>query len=145
MTAQPPTEEPVDDGYDEVKHRAAMLGLDDALQVLKEALQRSTKRSKLRQLEVVCSNQHRLIEVFPTRFGPLVIGQQRLLLSYPNTSMNGPFKQQSQERAVTMMLAGLPDQQEIAAQCSCSDRRVPIGWLRHQLKCQARRVVLPAA
>jgi len=73
-------------------HHAANVGRQQALRSLEEAWKRGTKRSKLRQLEVVCPADHLLVEVFPSSHGPLAIAKQRRHGASPGAPVYGPHK-----------------------------------------------------
>jgi hypothetical protein len=131
-------------GADYDAHRAANIGRQQALRSLGEAFKRGTRRSKLRQLVVVCPADHLLLEVFPTSDGPLVIARQRRHEPSPGSPVYGPHRYVSRARAVTTMLAGLGDQQTLTAECGCREAPVPVGWLRARLAGKNRRVMFRA-
>jgi hypothetical protein len=98
------------------------------------ALQRGTRRSRLRIMQIVCQNDDQLGEVFPTIAGPVLLGY-------------GPVEQQGQQPrdGVGAFKLGnvdpITDRRFLLLQCQCSRMVLPANWITGKLASGTRRAV----
>jgi hypothetical protein len=111
----------------------------EALAPLLSAFSRGTKRSRLRQLVVVCPKGHTVAEVFPTKAGPHVVWKQMHTweLVAGETVMT---------RATKWHGAPIEEDSQIIAACRCTEQAAIDGdhlivWLESGQK----RVVYSAS
>jgi hypothetical protein len=102
-------------------------------QVIAAAMRRGTKRSTLRMLDIICSNNHRLAEVFGAgNRAVLLVGEREaaLLQELPERSSEPFFP------------GGLPDEADLTVLASCRCRRaaMPVRWIKEQLAQGKKRV-----
>lgn len=123
------------------RSKQAALALPSALEFVERALHAGQARSNFRLLEVVCPRDHRILEVFPSPSGPVVLGRRRQQVAFPDTPMTGPFLSRDRRRKVALLLDGQPQIWPIRAQCPCEEHAIPVDWIQLRLRQSERRFI----
>lgn len=121
------------------RSKEAALALPSALEYVERALHAGQGRSSFRLIEVVCPRDHRILEVFPSPSGPVVLGRRRQQVAFPDTPMTGPFLSRDRRRKVALLLDGQPQIWPIRAQCQCQEHAIPTDWIQLRLRRQGER------
>lgn len=111
----------------------------EELQPLLRAMQRDTRRSRLRQLEIVCREHgRRLAEVFPTTAaGPVLLGYGRLLDGRDGVGAVALADVDAYAKAANLPE---PDAVMIRLQCGRCTQDLPVSWIRRGLASDRRRL-----
>lgn len=111
-----------------------------AMAPLLAAFARGTKRSRLRQLVVVCPAGHTLIEVFPTQAGPYAVWRT---MTVWGRGANGDPIMARQLAWLAAPLANLPSIGAEPAACRCTESaEVDGAFLSALLEAGTRRAVV---
>jgi hypothetical protein len=99
------------------------------------ALGRGTKPSRLRSLEIVCPNDHRLGEVFGT-------GEQAVLLAHGRVRYaDGRRDGCGAARLRDLQRPTLGKSLAVRMQCRCKTLLIEVGWITRMLQLGVRRAV----
>lgn len=111
----------------------------DELQPLLRAMKRGTRRSRLRQLEVVCREHGRLLaEVYPTGAGPVLLGRGRLINDGDGDGAVVLADVDAYAKAANLRD---PDAVQIRVQCGRCTQGLLMSWLRRGLAGDRPRLV----
>ncbi|WP_262282131.1 hypothetical protein [Micromonospora sp. MA102] len=103
------------------------------------AMQRGTRRSRLRQLEIVCGEHgRRLAELFAAAAGPVLLGYGHLI---DGRDGHGAVVLADVDAYATAANLREPDAIQIRVQCGRCTQALPMSYLRRILASDRRRVV----
>ena len=103
------------------------------LEPILNAIQRGTKRSRLRILQIVCQNSDQLGEVFPTAAGPVLMGFGRV-------EREGEQPRNGVGAIRLGNVDPITDRRFLLLQCQCSRVVLPANWITTKLASGSRRV-----
>jgi hypothetical protein len=111
---------------------------DEEIRDALHAVLQTSQPSRFRLLQVICDQQHRLLDVYQTALGPVFIGKNERTRATMLPAERRP------DRKPTFSFGGISDIGPLPLQVECSHRQwaeIPMEWLEAQLRQGKRRVI----